>query len=70
MMRQKVISSNIVSIGYDENTQILEIEFKQGAIYRYSGVPAHIFQNLMEASSHGTYFHAFIRNRFVTIKVS
>ena len=70
MIRQKVHSSNIVSIGYDESTKILEIEFKQGAVYQYREVSEAIFRNLMMASSHGQYFHSFIKDRFPTVKIN
>lgn len=33
MERVKVSSSNIRSIGYEESTKTLEIEFKQGSVY-------------------------------------
>lgn len=55
MERINVNSSNIASIGYDPNTEILEIEFLNGAIYHYFDVPEHIHEELMQASSHGGY---------------
>lgn len=30
MQRQRVESSNLASVGYDKNSQILEIEFNHG----------------------------------------
>ena len=38
MERIRVKSGTIRSIGYDESTKILEIEFQQGGIYRYFGL--------------------------------
>lgn len=35
MERQYVSSSNIASIGYDPDNQVLEIEFLSGAVYQY-----------------------------------
>ena len=43
MKRTKVSSSNLGSIGYDNTTSILEIEFLHGGIYQYSDVPEHIY---------------------------
>lgn len=62
MERQKVESSNLESVGYQAPSMILEIEFKNGGIYQYFNVPESIFIDLMNASSHGSYFHANIRN--------
>lgn len=70
MQRQSVSSSNIASIGYDEATQTLEIEFHGGGIYQYHGVPINIYQGLMSASSHGHFFHEFIKDRFSFTKIA
>lgn len=62
MERQSVRSSNLASIGYDEENNILEIEFNHGGIYQYLKVPFDVYEELMNARSHGTYFSANIRN--------
>ncbi|MBY5286883.1 KTSC domain-containing protein [Pseudomonas aeruginosa] len=64
MERTPVTSSNISSIGYDADSQVLEIEFNSGAVYEYSGVPAGEHAGLMNADSKGTYFNANIKNRY------
>jgi hypothetical protein len=64
MKRQKVQSSNLASIGYDATSKTLEIEFNNGDIYEYYNVPQSIHNSLMNASSHGTYFSANIRNSY------
>ena len=35
MKRQSVESSNLASVGYDEEKQILEVQFKHGGVYQY-----------------------------------
>jgi hypothetical protein len=62
MERTPVSSSNILSIGYDDVSETLEVEFKNGTIYHYFNVPALIGEQLMSAPSVGTYFNANIRN--------
>lgn len=70
MDRQVVISSNIQSIGYDPVTLTLEIQFrKTGDVYQYFDVPAHIHRGLMDADSHGKYFHQNIRGKFLYDKI-
>lgn len=69
MIRKPVSSSNLKSIGYYEETKILEVEFKDGSVYQYSDVPKEICEALMNASSHGRYFHRFIKDRFLTTKI-
>jgi hypothetical protein len=70
MDKINVSSSNIESIGYDEDNKMLEIKFKSGGIYQYKGVPSKVFQNLMNASSHGKYFSAFIKDKYPTVKLN
>ena len=64
MERQKVSSSNISSIGYHAETQTLEIEFLNGAIYQYFDVPKHVFEELMRAPSHGQYLAKYIKGYY------
>ena len=64
MMRQPVSSSNLQSVGYDPNSQTLEVEFNSGSIYQYTGVPESVYQGLMGAASHGSYLAQNIRDRY------
>lgn len=69
MERTSVSSSNISAIGYDADTQVLEIEFTNGAIYQYSGVPPGEHEGFMNADSKGKYLHANIKNRYAMLKL-
>ena len=69
MNRQSVSSSNIRSIGYDSKSQTLEIEFHSGGIYQYLNVPESIYNALMSASSHGSYFHHYIKDQYRWTKI-
>jgi hypothetical protein len=60
MNRQPVESSMIRSVGYDAASATLEVEFNSGKVYQYFEVPAEIHQELMEASSHGSYMRSAI----------
>ncbi|WP_397469411.1 KTSC domain-containing protein [Pseudonocardia charpentierae] len=40
------------------------MEFRSSGIYRYHGVPAHIFGGLMGAGSHGRYFSHYVRDKY------
>lgn len=64
MERKSVSSSNINSIGYSNDAHILEIEFNSGTIYRYYDVPEHVYIELMNAGSHGSYFSQNIKNSY------
>ena len=62
MIRTPVASSNLCAVGYDFTSRTLEIEFNDGSVYRYSGVPENVYRALMSAGSHGRYFAAFIKD--------
>ncbi len=64
MNRTAVRSSNICSIGYDAQESILEVEFRSGAVYQYSGVPEDAYQGFMHAASKGSYFRDYIKDRY------
>jgi len=56
-----VQSSNLVAVGYDNGT--LVIEFRSGT-YEYSGVPLSVYQGLMSAHSHGEYHARNIKHSY------
>ena len=69
MERTPVSSSNISAIGYDPDSEVLEIEFTNGAVYSYSGVPLGEYESFMSADSKGKYLHANIKGRYSYIKL-
>ena len=62
MKRTPVSSSNLASVGYDEISHTLEIGFVNGSVYQYFQVPAHVYRDLMNAASHGSYFNEYIKD--------
>jgi KTSC domain len=54
---------------YDRQAAVLELAFRTGAVYRYFGVPAQIYQELRSAASQGGYFNHHIRNRFAYTQI-
>jgi len=69
MERQSVSSSDINSVGYDSESHTLEIEFHNGDVYQYFDVPQSTYDALMHASSHGSYFHRYIKDRHRWVKI-
>lgn len=64
MNRERVQSSMITSVGYDAQSAILEIEFRNGRTYQYLDVPAFLYRGLTLAASKGQYFTRRIDSRF------
>ena len=49
---------------YRPSSSLLDLEFRNGAIYRYFAVPAATYQGLLAADSKGSYFNLQIRDGF------
>ena len=64
MLKQSVGSTNLMSIGYDRETETLEVEFLNGRIYQYYGVPNNLHDQLMQAPSKGQFFNSYVRNSY------
>jgi len=69
MERQKVKSSNIYSVGYDESSETLEIEFNTGDIYQYYGVSKGVYDDLLQADSLGGFHARNIKNDYRYLKI-
>jgi len=52
------------SVAYDESKKILEIEFQNGLVYQFSGVPAKVYADLVQSKEMGKYFSEKIRPKF------
>lgn len=64
MKRTKVNSSHFEAVGYDPAAHKMHIEFKNGSVYEYAGVPEQFHKTLMEADSQGSFFHENIKPHF------
>ena len=67
--REPVASSAIAAVGYSKRRQILEIEFRNGAIYRYLGVPRSAYNNLMAAESKTRYYDEKIKRKYKSVRI-
>lgn len=56
-----VDSSNIEAIGYDEDAEELHVQFLGRGYYVYHDVPRNIFDDLMNASSKGSFLNREVR---------
>ncbi|MEP2025413.1 KTSC domain-containing protein [Reichenbachiella sp.] len=65
-----VSSSNIESIGYDAEEETVYVQFLNGSMYTYKGVPEHEFQNLLEAPSVGSHLHRNYKNVYPYDKIA
>jgi hypothetical protein len=64
-----VVSSVVSAIGYDGETQWLDLAFVDGSAYRYLGVPPELFADLMNAKSKGRFINSRIKGKFLYTSV-
>lgn len=64
MDRAAVGSSNISEIGYDPNSETLEVLFNSGSVYQYYNVGQVLFDELMQAPSKGQFLNVYIKNAY------
>lgn len=62
--RKPVVSGNIVSAGYDEKVNQMEVEFRNSGVYTFLEVPPEVYAAFETAESKGKYFVASIRGRY------
>jgi hypothetical protein len=64
-----VVSTTMSTVAYDGIRNLLQVEFRSRAVYRYFGVPAAVHEALLGAPSKGSYFNQAIRGRYAYVRV-
>ncbi len=59
-----VESTSLASVMFSADHNVLEIEFRNGLVYEYFGVPLALYQQLIAAPSKGALVNRFVRGRF------
>jgi len=67
--REAVESTAIASIGYSKRLHALEIEFRNGAIYRYLEVDPSTHRDLINAKSKARFYDDNIRKKYRSLHV-
>ena len=67
--REPVQSSAIAKVGYSKRHHVLEIEFVNGAVYRYFGIPLSMHRELMSAESKARFYDSNIRKHYRSVLV-
>ena len=67
--REPVQSSAIAKVGYSKRGHILEIEFVNGAVYRYFDIPVSVYRDLLSAESKARFYDSNIRKHYRSVLV-
>ena len=69
IQRQPVESSAIAKIGYSKRRHILEIEFVNGAVYRYLDVPVRVYRGLLSSESKARFYDSNVKGHYRSVLV-
>ena len=67
--RVPIESKALAAVGYSKRLRALEIEFRNGAIYRYLEVSPPVHTALMNAPSKARFYHENIRGKYRSLHV-
>jgi hypothetical protein len=67
--RVPVESTALASVGYSKRLRALEIEFRNGAIYRYLDVGPDVYEALIRAQSKARFYDENIRHKYRSLHV-
>jgi hypothetical protein len=67
--REALASSVLTTAGYSKRRHILEIEFCNGAVYRYLEVPVSVYQGLLSADSKARYYDTKIKGNYHSLRL-
>jgi hypothetical protein len=67
--RTPVESKGLAAVGYSKRLRALEIEFRNGAIYRYLEVAPSVYEALMNAPSKARFYDENIRRKYRSLHV-
>jgi len=69
MQRTPIGSSQIRSLGYDDATKQLDVEYTNHSVYRYRGVPPAVYQALMTALAEGSQLAAQLQVQYPLVRL-
>ena len=62
-------SSMAAQVGYDEDREILQIEFNSGAVYQYSHVEPELWEDLQSTDSIGSFYNHEIKGYYPSQRI-
>ena len=65
-----VMSRHVAGVGYDPESQTLQVAFNSGSQYVYKNVPQETYEAMLQADSVGSFHALQIRSKFPFEKVT
>lgn len=70
MKRTYVMSTDVKSIGYDESSRIMEIEYLDSSLYQYENIPPIAHLALMTAQAKGLHINTNLKGIYPCVKIA
>src|SRR5437870_13907491 len=67
--RQPIDSTAIAKVGYRKRRHILDIEFANGAVYRYLVVSSSVYRDLISAESRIQFYEFYVEDKYRFVRV-
>jgi len=67
--REPLASTALATAGYSKRLHIMEIEFCNGAVYRYLDVPEVVYRDFMSAESKAQYYDWNIKGHYKALRL-
>jgi KTSC domain len=67
--REPIVSRALAAAGYSKRLHILEIEFCNGAIYRYLDVPGDVYRDFLSADSKTQFYDWNIKGHYRSFRL-
>jgi hypothetical protein len=67
--REPLASTALATAGYSKRLKVLEVEFCNGAIYRYLDVPADVYRAFRDSESKAQFYDWNIKGRFRSLRI-
>jgi len=68
--RVRLDSITLAAATYDDRRETLQLDFRDGARYLYSGIAPSLYRELLRAVSKGSFFNRHIRSHFPYVKIT
>jgi KTSC domain len=62
-------SSHLTRSKHNQMDHTMDVEFQNGSVYRYHGVPPQEYQRFLDAPSQGRYHSDFIKSNYVVKRI-
>ena len=63
-------STTLAAATYHDRRETLQLDFRDGTRYLYSGIASSLYRELLRAPSKGSFFNRYIRSHFPYVKIT